>query len=286
MLPFTPTGDFPSVLTPNLPSWLGGSTNRLSHHLTRQVIWQGFRSADKLARQKILALSPASFFGPYNSDHLRGMPVLYGFSPSVITAPGDWTEDIHITGYWSLESSEDWLPPAELLAFLNAGPPPVYIGFGSMSNREPEETANLVTEALVSSEQRAILLSGWGGLQMTDLPDTVFMLDSVPHAWLFPRLSAVVHHGGAGTTGAGLRAGIPSIIVPFFGDQPFWGKRVAELGVGPVPIPRKQLTADRLAAAIQEAVSNEHMRLQAADLGRQIRAEDGISIAVELIQQI
>jgi UDP:flavonoid glycosyltransferase YjiC (YdhE family) len=214
------------------------------------------------------------------------MPVLYGFSPSVIPAPGDWKADIHVTGYWTLESSEEWAPPRELTNFLDEGLPPVYIGFGSMSNRQPEETANLVTKALEICGKRAILLSGWGGLQKADLPDTILMLDSVPHTWLFPRLSCVVHHGGAGTTGAGLRAGVPSIIVPFFGDQPFWGKRVAELGVGPAPIPRKQLTATRLAAAIQEAVSDTPIRQQAADLGRKIQAEDGISNAVEIIQQI
>ena len=285
LLPFTPTREFPSVLVPNIPTLLGGSINRLSHHLTRQVIWQGFRSADNSARREILAMSPASFFGPYTSDRLRGMPVLYGFSPSVIARPGDWNETIHITGYWTLDSSSDWQPPADLMDFLTAGQPPVYIGFGSMSSRDPRETASLVIKALEMCGQRAVLSSGWGGLDASDLPDSICMLESVPHSWLFPQLAAVVHHGGAGTTGAGLRAGIPSIIVPFFGDQPFWGKRVAELGVGPAPIPRKQLTAARLAAAIQEAVSSEDMHQRAAQLGKKIQSEDGISNAVEIIQQ-
>ena len=170
--------------------------------------------------------------------------------------------------------------------FLEAGSPPVYIGFGSMSSREPEATTRLVIEALRRVGQRAILLSGWGGLQKTDLPDMVFMGESLPHAWLFPRVAAVVHHGGAGTTAAGLRAGVPSITVPFFGDQPFWGRRIAELGVGPEPIPRRRLTVERLASAIQQAVGDDGMRLRAAKLGARIRAEDGIAGAVEIIRQV
>jgi UDP:flavonoid glycosyltransferase YjiC (YdhE family) len=136
------------------------------------------------------------------------------------------------------------------------------------------------------SGQRAILLSGWGGLRPEDLPDSVLVLDSVPHTWLFPRVAAVVHHGGAGTTAAGLRAGVPTIIIPFFGDQPFWGARIAELGVGPRPVPRKRLTAERLAQAIRDTVASEEMRQRASKLGESIRSEDGVATAVEIIQGV
>jgi UDP:flavonoid glycosyltransferase YjiC (YdhE family) len=155
-----------------------------------------------------------------------------------------------------------------------------------MSNRNPEETADLILQALAQTQQRAILLSGWDGLRKANLPDTVFMGDVIPHSWLFSRVAAVVHHGGAGTTAAGLRAGVPSIIIPFFADQPFWGHRVAELGVGPEPIPRQQLTVERLAEAIQRAVTDQTMRQRAADLGAKIRNEDGIARAVAIIQEI
>lgn len=284
--PFTPTRAYPSFLFPRLPSWLGNALNRPSYTLARQVIWQGFRSADNLARKEVLELPPAPFSGPYTSECMRGMPTLYGYSPSVIPPPPDWGEDIHVTGYWFSEAAEEWPPPPDLVEFLEAGPPPVYIGFGSMSNRNPKEMADLVIKALGICNQRAILLSGWGGLHSTDLPETVFMIDSVPHSWLFPRMAAVVHHGGAGTTSAGLRAGIPSMIIPFFGDQPFWGQRIADLGVGPQPIPRKKLTVERLAHAIQIAVTDPDMRQRAADLGTKIRGEDGIACAVEIIQQV
>ena len=236
-------------------------------------------------RQDVLGLPSAPFFGPYRSSALEGQPVLYGFSPSVIPRPIDWDKDKKITGYWFLEE-DAWQPASNLVDFLNSGPAPIYIGFGSMSNRNPEETAELVIKAARLSEQRAILLSGWGGLHSNDLPDLVFLLNAVPHAWLFPRVAAVVHHGGAGTTAAGLRAGVPSIIIPFFGDQPFWGARVAESGVGPKPIPRKTLTAEKLAQALQAAVTNEAMRQRAATLGSRIRAEDGVASAVDILQRI
>jgi sterol 3beta-glucosyltransferase len=285
-VPFTPTKAFPGVLTPKLPSIFGNSLNRLSHSLARQIIWQGFRSADKAARQEVLNLPAAPFWGPYHSEQTQGLPILYGYSSSVIPVPADWDESNHVTGYWFLDAADDWTPPTALVEFLDASPAPVYIGFGSMSNRKPEETADLVIQALKQTNQRAVLLSGWGGLQKGDLPESVFMIDNVPHSWLFPRMAAVVHHGGAGTTAAGLRAGVPSVIVPFFGDQPFWGQRIAALGVGPQPIPRKKLTVERLSQAIQTAVTDNQMRQRAANLGIKIQAEDGVARAVEIIQRI
>jgi len=282
VVPFTPTQELSSVLTPKLPTLL----NRFSHQLTRQLMWQGFRSADSIARKQVLGIPAAPLFGPYDSKSVYDMPILYGFSPSVIPAPSDWNSNIHITGYWFAGEADDWQPPSALLDFLQSGSPPVYIGFGSMSNRNPEQTADLIIQALSQAKQRAVLLSGWGGLQKTDLPESIFMIDSIPHSWLFPRVSAVVHHGGASTTAAGLKAGVPSVVVPFFGDQPFWGQRVADLGVGTKPIPRKKLTAERLANAIQEVVTNEDMRQRAAQLGKQIQTENGIKSAVEIINQL
>ncbi|BAZ37731.1 glycosyl transferase family 28 [Calothrix sp. NIES-4101] len=269
VFPFTPTKAFPSVLFPQSLSQLGGWFNHLSHHLTRQIMWQGFRAGDRLVRQQVLGLKAASFWGAYNSEILQQYPILYGFSPSVIPKPSDWSST-HVTGYWFLDSAPDWQPPSALMEFLENGSPPIYIGFGSMSNKNPEETTALVLEALEQTQQRAILLSGWGGLGTQNLPNTIFPIDSIPHSWLFPRVAAVVHHGGAGTTSAGLRAGIPTIIIPYFGDQGFWGERVAQLGVGVKPIPRKQLTAQKLAEAIQQVLTDADMRQRAANLGARI----------------
>lgn len=285
-IPFTPTRAYPAFVIPKPPSFLGTLPNRPSYQIARQMMWQAFRFADQAARREVLGLPAAPFFGPFNAECMRGQPILYGYSPAVIPPPADWGADIHVTGYWFLDPAEDWTPPPALLDFLQAGPPPVYVGFGSMSSRKPEETADLILAALARTQQRAIIHAGWGGMQRVDLPDTVMMVDNVPFAWLFPRVAAVVHHGGAGTTAAGLRAGVPSVIVPFFGDQPYWGQRVADLGVGPAPIPRKKLTAERLTQAIQTAVTDQAMRGRAVELGARIRAEDGIARAVAVVEQM
>ncbi|MCJ7471190.1 MAG: glycosyltransferase [Actinobacteria bacterium] len=285
-IPFTPTKAYPSFLFSKLPFKLGGIINRFSYSIVRQMMWQGFRSADKLARQKVLDLPPAPIGGPYKTDRFNQLPILNGFSPNVIPKPPDWDNNNHITGYWFLDSATNWTPPSDLTEFIQDGPPPVYVGFGSMSSRDPEETTNLVLQALAKTKQRAIILSGWGGLYKKTLPDTVFMIDSAPFSWLFPRMAAVIHHGGAGTTAAGLRAGVPSIVIPFFGDQFFWGQRIAKLGAGPEPIPRKELTVDRLSKAIQEAITDQTIHKKAKDLGLKIQEEDGIKNAVSVIKSI
>jgi UDP:flavonoid glycosyltransferase YjiC (YdhE family) len=283
LVPFTPTGAFPGPLVPGAMGRMGRPLNRLSHHLTQQMMWQSLRSGDGLMRRQILGLDSAPFFGPFASDSLAGSPVLYGFSPSVIPKPDDWGQAIHVTGYWFLDAQEQWTPPTDLRHFLEAGPPPVYVGFGSMTGEDPEQMARLVVEGILQAGQRAVLLSGWGGMAQMDLPENIHMLEAAPHDWLFPRMAAVVHHGGAGTTAAGLRAGVPSIIVPFFGDQPFWGRRVKEMGVGPEAIPRKKLTAQGLAQALHTAVTDSSIRQKAAALGQSIQAEDGVGEAVAII---
>jgi sterol 3beta-glucosyltransferase len=285
IFPFTPTKKFPAILFPQSLGKFGGAFNRLSHHLFRQIMWQSSRVADNLARKKVLNIPAAPVYGPYNSTYLRQHPILCGFSPSVIPKPADWF-NTHVCGYWFVDTAVEWTPPPTLVDFIQNGTPPIYVGFGSMSNRNPEATANLVLAALERTKQRAIMLSGWGGLHKDNLPNTVYLIDSIPHAWLFPRVAAVVHHGGAGTTAAGLRAGVPSIVIPFFGDQPFWGQRIADLGVGPQPIPRKQLTVERLARAIQQATTDLPMRQRAAALGASIQAENGMAKAVEVVRSI
>ena len=282
VFPFTPTREFPSPLVPNLP--FGRALNQLSFHATQQLFWQNFKAGDSAARRQ-LGMKRAPFWGPFRSLAQRRVPVLYGYSPHVLPRPQDWADYEEVTGYWFLDTPSDWTPPSDLVQFLDAGSPPVYIGFGSMGSRDPAAAGQVAIEALARSGQRGILAAGWGGLQAAELPETVHLISSVPHSWLFPRMAAVVHHGGAGTTAAGLRAGVPSVLVPFMGDQSFWGHRVAALGVGPAPIPRKRLTAERLAAAIGEATANATMQQRASDLGQTIRAEDGVGNAVASIDR-
>ena len=213
----------------------------------------------------------------------RRLPVAYGFSPAVLPRPRNWREWIQVTGYWFLPEAE-WTPPAALADFLAAGKPPVYVGFGSMADRDPQRLTGIILDALQRSEQRAVIQAGWGGLQPGDLPETAFPLDPAPHNWLFPRVAAVIHHGGAGTTASALRAGVPSIVVPFFGDQFFWGQTVARLGVSPGVLDRRKLSVERLADFIRAAVQDPELRSRAAALGERIRAEAGVEQAVAHFQ--
>ncbi|MFW6070012.1 MAG: glycosyltransferase [bacterium] len=243
--------------------------------------WLLLGKANNRLRQEVLGLPPQS--QRENVAARRRMLVVHGYSQHVVPHPTDWPDNFHTTGYWFLDEESDWRPPPELRTFLEAGPP-VYIGFGSMTGRDPEGLTRLLLEAVRRSGQRAVLLSGWAGIGGLDLPPEVFCIERAPHGVLFPLMGAIVHHGGAGTTGASLRAGRPTIIVPHMADQPYWGRRVADLGVGPEPIPRPRLTAGRLAEAMRRATSDEAMQRRAADLGRRIRAEEGRERAADLIE--
>jgi len=279
--PLLPSGAFPA------PGWpvqqdLGRVHNRLSGFAMLQIIWQWYGPYvnDFRRRFGLPPLKGASF-----ARILAATPLLGAYSPSVIPRAPDWPDTVHVTGYWFQDIKPEWQPPAGLEAFLDRGEPPVYVGFGSMGGRNPEHFAALVLEALAKSGQRGLLLTGWGGMNVMHVPDNVFVVKAAPHNWLFPRMAAVVHHGGAGTTAEGLRAGVPSVIVPFIVDQPFWGKRVQALGVGPEAIPAKKLTADKLAGAIRAATTDAEMKQRAAVLGQAIRAEDGVGNAVKIVQQ-
>ncbi len=283
--PVAPTGDFASPFLPELPHWIPFGRrlyNRWSHRAFLALFRHFFRGVMPILREE-LGLSPLSPREMRRVAAAEDAPVLHGFSPSVLPRPDDWPPQYRVVGYWFLDAATHWSPSPQLLEFLDAGPPPVYIGFGSMTSEDPRAATDLVVEALQRAGARGIVLTGSGALLPHGLPPDVLPIESAPHDWLLPRMSAAVHHGGAGTTAAALRSGAPSIVVPFFADQPFWARTVHGLGVGPRPIPRGRLTADRLAAAIGEALSHGAMRRRAAELGRRIRAEDGVARAVEIM---
>ena len=199
---------------------------------------------------------------PFAADEGRlTTPLLLACSPTVIPRPDDWSAPhIHIPGYFFLDAQDTYHPPAALADFLAAGKPPICVTFGSMIHRDAERIYRIVLDAISRTGNRGLILAGWGSLQESSLSENTFVVESVPHDWLFPRCKAVIHHGGAGTTGAGLRAGIPNLVVSFAADQPFWGARVHAIGAGPKPIPVKKLTTDKLIAAIGEAGREAHSK--------------------------
>jgi sterol 3beta-glucosyltransferase len=282
--PLGRTTEFPNIM---LPGWLklGGGFNYTSHLVAEQVLWQPIRRQVNEGLVNKLKIKPVRLTGPFVELYEERTPVLYGYSQLVSPPPHDWPTEHHVTGYWYLDAPHNWQPPQELADFLAAGPPPVYIGFGSMTHRSPEESTELILEALHLSGQRGVLLHGWGGMARTQMPSNVIMVESIPHQWLFPRMAAVAHHGGAGTTAASLRSGVPSIVVPHFADQPYWGERVVALGVGPRPRARSRLTPQKLADSIDQALSDQTMRERAAALGAALRAEDGVGNAVKVIER-
>ena len=278
--PVSPTRSYAADF---VPTWLqlGGRLNLASYQVQRQVLWQIARPWVARASRDVLGLNSLPLLEPFGELDRQQQLLLYAYSPAVAPPPSDWGPWIDVTGYWFLDRSMQWTPPPGLAAFLDNGLPPVYIGgFGSMTNREPAELARSVVHALALTGQRAVVLTGWGGLSAAELPREICAVDWVPFDWLFPRVAAVVHHGGAGTTAASLRAGVPTVIVPFFLDQFYWGRRVFELGAGTQPIPRKRLKADTLAGALRLATTDPNMRERAAALGERIRAEDGVARAV------
>ncbi len=218
-------------------------------------------------------------------DALASVSALYAFSQHVVPQPRDWPAHKHITGYWFLDEGSNWQAPSDLQAFLQAGPAPMYVGFGSMSDSDGAATGAMMVQTLRVNKARIVLSQGWAGLSIADKDTDVFVVKNVPHDWLFPRMAAVIHHGGAGTTAMAFRAGVPQFVVPHFGDQHYWGRRVYELGIGPKPVPRRRLTAAKMSMAIGELTSKAAFHQNATVLSEKIRAEDGVSKAVTVLRE-
>jgi sterol 3beta-glucosyltransferase len=273
----TPTREFPlpGIVRHNLGAILNRASYRLIGMLTRpyEGLIRDWRSAS-------LALAP------------RGNPpapakTLYCYSPSLVPTPADWPPDTAATGYWLREAGSDAEPlNPDLESFLAAGTPPIYIGFGSSVGPDPAHLAAVVSNAVQQAGVRAVIASGWGALRSVQSNSNTLVIESAPHRSLFPRVTAVVHHGGAGTTAAGLLASRPTVICPFQGDQHFWGAAVHRAGAGPQPMPVKKLAPQRLASAIRTARDDVDMRARAAELSKRMAQEDGADRASEEIESI
>ena len=269
---FTPTAAFP---TPVLPFADLGPLNRPSHALM-------IHGGNMIFSKTVGAWRDRALGMPRRGKTPAAAGTLYGYSPRVLPKPRDWGADAAVTGYWFLDNP-DWRPDARLAAFIAAGDAPVYVGFGSMPGVEPEELTRMVVEGLRRAGKRGLIATAGGALQRREGLADMHFIAGAPHDRLFPLVQAVMHHGGAGTTGAALRAGRPMAICPFLGDQPFWARRIEALGVGPVALDKHKMSVDGLAGAFR-AMEAPGMRERAAELGTAIRSERGVKNAVDFIE--
>jgi len=280
--PINPTRTSNTVL-PAKPGWFPfeGWYNRLGYTVLRQSSWRALAGGrNPLAKQLGL---PKSGYKDFRAV-VDTAPALTTVSRHVFQRPADWDDRWQVTGFL-FDDDPTWAPPQDLVNFLETDEAPVYIGFGSMPDSKPQATTRMIMDAVRKAGKRAVILTGWAGLGANDVPENIHILKYAPHSWLFPKMAAVVHHGGSGTTASGMRAGVPTIVIPHQGDQGFWGRTVKRLGVGTNPIPRKKLTVESLAAAITEATTNRAMQVNARALGEKISAEDGLEEAIKWVER-
>lgn len=282
LTPSVPTEEF-------LPAMLGNrSLGRWGNRLAMRLGPAAMKPYDVVIKdfQTRLGL-PATGFVTVRREMFfqdTSLPVLDGYSPVISHRPADWRPGVEVVGYWWPPRPPHWQPPAELVDFLAAGPPPVFVGLGSHGHGRAERVGETITAAVRQAGVRAVVQAGWAGL--SGAGDDILTIAAVPHDWLFPRMAAIVHHAGAGTTGAGLRAGVPAVPVPILADQPFWAARLARLGVSPGSVRLKRLSAERLATLIHQAVSEPAYRQRAQAVAGQVRAEDGAARVAAILDQL
>lgn len=279
-----PTANSPAIGFPD--SKLGRNYNLFTYKVTHHFM-KLYHGMLNQYRKEILGL-PKKLKSENLLSRKDGLPLLllHCFSEHLFPQPEDWPSNAHVSGFWFLDRKKEWKPSAKLEQFLKDGDPPVYMGFGSMAGKNPKKLTHIAIEAFKKANVRGIIATGWGGMDVMQLPDNIIKIENAPHDWLFTKVAAVIHHGGAGTTAAGLKAGVPSIICPFFGDQPFWGNCIYKLGVGAKPIPQKKLTVDKLSHAIEEATQNQKMQEKAKLFSQKIISENGLDKAVQLIENL
>lgn len=282
MAPMTPTASGPALLYPAL-SRRESRVNLLASMLFEAALFQLVKPGGDVIRAR-LDMPRGTYRGYWQMS--RATPTLVGVSPEVIPPPDDWRGLVDVTGYWHVPVCEGYTPPEHLRSFLDAGPAPFYIGFGSMPSSTPQKLWKIITGALATTGERAVVRFRWQGWQPESVPDNVCVIEEAPFDWLFPQMRGVIHHGGSGTTGTALRAGVPQWIVPHMADQPYFGRRVHHLGVGPAPLPLHKLTQHRLAQALRMLGSDTRMTARAGEIGERVRCEDGVARAVDVVERL
>jgi len=277
---FLPTSSFPAVALPDLP--LGGLYRRATHVLNTAIFRFGGRLLYRRVRGAAPDLPPLAAW-PFSSRGADVPPILLAYSPRILPRPVDWPSHAHVTGYWQLPPPAGWQPPPALVRFLESGPPPIYFGSGSMRTDNLRALLHLVVEAARRCGLRAILGAPPEALGTGAGEADVFAAEGIPHAWLFPRMRYILHHGGAGTTGAAAAAGVPSSATAFSADQAFWARRIHRLGVGPAAPPARRLTRERIQALLEDVLANPVYQQHARDLGEGLRREDGVASALRVL---
>ncbi len=282
--PLTPTRAFPAPLLP--VTWSAGPAyNRLTYRLVEHMLWLPWRSILNRWRERDLGLRPAQRMRLLAGTDGELLPCVYGFSAHVVPRPPDWPATHQIAGYWFHDASPAWQPPAGLARFVEAGDPPAYIGFGSYPWPLAPVTARAVVEAVQMAGMRAVMLMDGRTAHSMRLPASIYAVSDAPHEWLFPRVTVAVHHGGAGTVAAALRAGTPMIVAPIAVDQFFWGRRIQALGVGRA-LRRHRISAHALAEALAQTAQDHHTRKQARLIQQALCSEDGVGRAIEVILKL
>jgi sterol 3beta-glucosyltransferase len=291
-MPWTRTRAYPHAFA--VPEKkMGGTYNFFTYQMIDVVFWRGIANAVNRWRINTLHLRPTSL----NQLHVPKVPFLYCFSPAVVPPPLDYSDWIRVTGYWFLDEGDKYQPPDDLVRFIAKAKQDakklVYVGFGSILVDDPSAMMRMIVDAVTKADVRCVLAKGWSErvtatvtskdkheVKGVEIPDSILQIKATPHDWLFPQMDCITHHGGSGTTGASLRAGIPTIAKPFFGDQFFFGRRIEDLGVG---ICLKKLNSTVLGRAIWEACNSGRMIKRAREIGERIRQEDGVAVAVAAI---
>jgi UDP:flavonoid glycosyltransferase YjiC (YdhE family) len=281
--PVLPSSEVGSPLLPQFPLRLPGFLNHAQYAVAAQLLWQVLRPAIARSEHVLSGVSSVPLLAPLKELRRADRTILLAYSRHLVPQSGRQS-NIVTTGFWALETAPGWKPATELSRFLEAGPPPIYVGFGSMPLREPKQVARAVLAAVRSLGARVILDAGWSTMDPSDLRDDAIVVKNIPHDWLFERVAAVVHHGGAGTTAAALRAGRPSVVAPFILDQFFWAERLHALQVAPRALPSERIGERRLAAALAQVTGDSGLRENARRLGQLMRSEGGVALAAERIE--
>ena len=282
LFPMDPTGEVPiaSIRNQRMGSFFNKSSYRAGYlvigTLEKHIL--GSWRRDNGLTERRPSLRPDYHIGAHT------IPVIYAISPCLFPRPADWDDHVYMSGFFFDESPAEYRPSPELADFLSSGEKPVYIGFGSMNTGDMNRLLSISLRSIHAAGLRAVFNTGWSGKSLKSTR-TVFFTNEVPHDWLFPRVSAVIHHGGAGTTAAGLRCGKPTLVIPFAGDQAFWGHQVFSAGCGPKPVPRDSLSVRRMTRALLDLKSNSGYYESAARLRDQLAAEHGVRVAADMIEQ-